>query len=81
MLHRAARARDRARFAFGRKACAIERFAHIDIAKTGDETLIEKSGFKRRLFAIEKRADCVSVKRVAERLKTHGLKMTTGLEF
>ena len=62
-------AANRLRFAFRREMRAVERLAHINIAKSCNQFLIQERGFERRLFALKFRADQIAIEFIAKRLE------------
>ena len=51
-----------------RQSRTVQRFAHIDIAKSGDDALVEQRGFERCRFAGERRSQEIRVELIAKRL-------------
>ena len=53
---------------FRRKPGAMQCFAHIDVAQSGDQALVQERGFQRRLLARKQRSEPFTIQFIAERL-------------
>jgi hypothetical protein len=65
----------------GENAGAVERLAHVDVAKPRDDALIQQRGLDRRTLAREGARKMVVVERVAERFGAEAFQKPMGLDL